>query len=139
MTYNLGVLLSSDRIHEQSNGEIFLPTEDDVLAVLECGSFPEENAPSSSDSSEIIAHGNLAVNELCAVVWEFKGQLNWYLGFVLAMCDSLVFVTNVEDVIEEVVLRNILLFNFVLHMLVGSEVEMIQILVLLLKDLFNYF
>ena len=36
MTYDLGVLVSSDRVLEQSNGEIFLPTEDDVLAVLEC-------------------------------------------------------------------------------------------------------
>ena len=30
----------------------------------------------------------LKINEPCAVVWEYKGKLNWFIGFVLTVCEK---------------------------------------------------
>ena len=34
MIFNLGVLLGGDRTQEENDGEVFLPTEDDVMSVI---------------------------------------------------------------------------------------------------------
>ena len=60
MTYNLGVLLSGDRLREENDGEVFLPTEDDILASLD--KSVKENTIPAVDSQL------LKVNEPCAVV-----------------------------------------------------------------------
>ena len=80
MTYNLGVLLSGDRLREENDGEVFLPTEDDVLASLDRS--VEENTILTVDSL------HLKINEPCAMVWEYKGKLNWFIGFVLTVCEK---------------------------------------------------
>ena len=85
MIYNLGILLASDCTREEHNGEVFLPTEEEVLLTL-----------TSSETSEIstiiaeelltVEQGNdmLFTNTLCCVVWEeSNGKLNWFLGYVL--------------------------------------------------------
>ena len=41
--YNLGIILSSDSVFEENDGDIFLPTEQDVLDALEVHSISGES------------------------------------------------------------------------------------------------
>ena len=112
MTYNLGVLLSGDRVREENDGEIFLPTEDDVLAAID-----------KSAQATVPAELQLKINELCAVVWDHRGKLNWYLGFVLAIGD----LVKVEH-LERTVSTNDTTWQYPLHYTDIQDVEKEQIL-----------
>ena len=86
MTYNLGVLLGGDRIQEENDGEVFLPTEADVMSIISSSTIETTNENSTRAATEMTPESEelqLRENELCVVVWEYKGKMNWYLGFVL--------------------------------------------------------
>ena len=78
MKYNLVILLSNMAIVEANDGEIFLPTESEVMETLNSCEH-EENAPSKSEESNIIK-----INEPNAVVWGENNELKWYIGFILS-------------------------------------------------------
>ena len=40
----------------------------------------------------------LRINELCAVVWEYKGKMKWYLGFVLAIDEGYAKIEHLERI-----------------------------------------
>ena len=67
MIYNLGVLLSNDCMQEENNGEVFLPTEEDVLSII--SSKPQEELDVASTDASADTSNVIAINELCAVLF----------------------------------------------------------------------
>ena len=65
-------------IVENNDGEIFLPTESEVMEALNSYEL-KENAPDISEVSNIIK-----INEPNAIVWEENNELKWYIGFILS-------------------------------------------------------
>ena len=83
MTENL---LGGDLVREEDDGEVFLPTEAEVMSVV---SITPEPTTDISGTAKIVNEPDepqLQVNELCAVMWEYKGKMNWYLGYILKHC-----------------------------------------------------
>ena len=79
MTFNLGVLLGGDRIQEENDGEVFLPTEADVMSIISSSTIETTNENSTTAATEMTPESEelqLRVNELCVVVWEYKGKMN---------------------------------------------------------------
>ena len=76
------ILLSNATIVEANDGEIFLPTEFEVMETL--NSFElEENVPVITEDLNIIK-----INEPNAIVWEENNELKWYIGFILSIDSS---------------------------------------------------
>ena len=90
MTYNLGILLSHGCLNEENNGEIFLPTEEDVFNII---SSSTEQLPEDDMNNKL-----LSVNETCAVVWDIKGRPAWFLGYVIEMNHDFVKVEHLTRV-----------------------------------------
>ena len=79
MKYNLVILLSNKAIIEANDGEIFLPTESEIMETL--NSFElKDNAPIITEDFNIIK-----INEPNAIVWEEDNELKWYIGFILSI------------------------------------------------------
>jgi hypothetical protein len=96
MIFNLGVLLGGDRTQEENDGEVFLPTED-VLSVIANANVEsiEDNSTTANETSD---GPQLRVNELCGVVWEYRGKLNWYLGYVTKLDGEFAEVEHLERI-----------------------------------------
>ena len=137
MIYNLGIILSSDCMREENDGEIFLPTEEDVLTILQTGSTTEETPESTVLFSETIEEQGsqiLAVNELCAVVWDYKGKFNWYLGFVLTINDIFIKVEH----LERITASNSLYWQYPSNYTDIQDVELVQILPIQIDSEWDY-
>ena len=95
MTYNLGVLLGGDLVNEENNGEVFLPTEADVMSIIATKSDSDIMIKTSFEKNPD-AEFTPRLNELCSVVWEYKGKTKWYLGFVLDIKDEYLKIEHLE-------------------------------------------
>ena len=127
MIYNLGIILSSYCVREDIDGEIFLPTEEDVLAILRTGPVTEETTAFQVPYAETLSVPSsqvLAVNELCAIVWDYRGKLNWHLGYVLTINDTFIEVEH----LERIVASNGSSWQYPSHFTDIQNVELVQIL-----------
>ena len=73
MKVNLGILLGDE---EKNNGELFFPTEEEVICMLR---EIEEN----NHENEKIGD-NIELNEAYAVIWEENSSMNWFVGFAIS-------------------------------------------------------
>ena len=94
--YNLRIMPSNDLTPEENSKEVLLPTEEDVLSLLKSKTFKDSvNARESqkfSDKNEII----IASNELCAIIWDYRGKLNWLLGYVVEINENSVKIEHLD-------------------------------------------
>ena len=79
LKYNLVILLSNTAILETNDGEIFLPTESEVMDALNSYGL-EENVSVITEDLDI-----MKINEPKAIVWEENNELKWYIGFILSI------------------------------------------------------
>ena len=81
--YNLGILLSSDCNQEENNKDLLLPTEEYVFPMFQSRT---SNDQVSTRESQNFSNKNgtvIASNEYCAIIWDHRGKLNWFLGYVM--------------------------------------------------------
>ena len=82
MIYNLGISLSNDCTREENDKDVLLPTKEDVLSMLKSKTSDDQvnttESQNFSDKNETI----IASNELCAIIWDHRGELNWILGYL---------------------------------------------------------
>ena len=87
---------SNDLTPEENSKEVLLPTEEDVLSLLKSKTFKDSvNARESqkfSDKNEII----IASNELCGIIWDYRGKLNWLLGYVMEINENSVKIEHLD-------------------------------------------
>ena len=77
LIYNLGILLSNDCTPEENDMYVSLPTEEDVFSMFGLKtSTDQENAIEGQNVSEK-NKTITASNELCAIIWDHRGKLNW--------------------------------------------------------------
>ena len=79
MKCNLIILLSNAAVVEFNDGEVFLPTESEVMETLKSHEL-EENIPDITEDLDI-----MKINEPKAIVWEENSELKWYIGFILSI------------------------------------------------------
>ena len=48
-----------------------------------------------SDKNETI----IASNELCAIIWDHRGKLNWFLGYVMKINENSIKIDHLERVL----------------------------------------
>ena len=48
-----------------------------------------------SDKNETI----IASNELCAIIWDYRGKLNWFLGYVMKINENSIKIDHLERVL----------------------------------------
>ena len=82
MKCNLIILLSNAAVVEFNDGEVFLPTESEVMETLKSHEL-EENIPDITEDLDI-----MKINEPKAIVWEENSELKWYVGFILSIESS---------------------------------------------------
>lgn len=77
LIYNLGILLSNDCTPEENDKYVSLPIEEDVFSMFGLKtSNDQENATEGQNVSEK-NKTITASNELCAIIWDHRGKLNW--------------------------------------------------------------
>ena len=99
MIYNLGILLSYDRTQEENDKDVLLPTEEDVLSMLKSKTF---NDPVNTRESQNFIDKNetiIASNELCAIIWNHIGKLNWFLGYIMKINENSIKIEHLERVL----------------------------------------
>ena len=72
MMMNLGILLGEE---EKNDGELLLPTEEEIITMLREG---------GENIQEIENADDLELNETYAVIWEENSLMNWFVGFALS-------------------------------------------------------
>ena len=78
LKYNLVILLSNAAIVETNDGEIFLPTESEVMETLNSYEH-EDNVPVTIQDLNMIK-----INEPNAIIWKENNEFKWYIGFILS-------------------------------------------------------
>ena len=99
MIYNLGILLSYDGTQEENDKDVLLPTEEDVLSMLKSKTF---NDPVNTRESQNFIDKNetiIASNELCAIIWNHIGKLNWFLGYIMKINENSIKIEHLERVL----------------------------------------
>ena len=99
MIYNLGILLSNDCTWKENHKDVLLPTEEDVLSMLNSKPCNDQvNTRESqyfSDKSETV----IASNELCATIRDHRGKLNWFLGYFMKINENSIKNEHLERVL----------------------------------------
>ena len=100
MIHILGILLSNDCTREENDKDILLPTEKDVLSMLKSITSNDQvntrESQNFSDKNETI----IASNKLCAIIWNRRGELNWFLGYVMKINENSVKIEPIEQVLN---------------------------------------
>ena len=98
LKYNLVILLSNAAIVENNDGEIFLPTESEVMETLNSYEL-EDNVPVTIHDLNMIK-----INEPNEIIWKENNELKWYIGFIpstesqnLSKAEHLTIVLNGDD------------------------------------------
>ena len=83
----------------KNDKDVSLPTEEDVLSVLKSKTSNDQvntrKRKNFSDKNETV----IASNELCAIIWEHRGKLNWFLGYFMKINENSMKIEHLEQVL----------------------------------------
>ena len=99
MIYNLGISLSNDCTREENDKDVLLPTEDDVFSMLKSKTSNDQLNTRESQNFRDKNEKIIASNKLCAIIWDHRGKLNWFLGYVMKINENSINIEHIERVL----------------------------------------
>ena len=89
----------SDCTREENDKNILLPIKADVLSMLK--SKTSHNQVNTRESQNFSGKNEtiIASNELCAIIWDNRGKLNWFLGYVMKINENSIKIEHLERVL----------------------------------------
>lgn len=92
-------MLSNDCTRKESDKDVLSLTEEDVFSMLKSKtSYDQVNTKESqnfSDENDAI----IASNELCAMIWDHSGDLNWFLEYLMKNNEYSIKIEQLEQVL----------------------------------------